>query len=242
MVLPFVSAFALVMIAVERLRPGRELVRQRSWLARALALNAVQVAVVLLGGVAWDAWMRERRPFSADSLGLVGGALAGYVAITFVYYWWHRARHELPLLWRTLHQVHHSVERLDVLSSFYKHPLEILVNGVLSSAVLYFGCGLGESAASLAVALTGVGELVYHWNVRTPRWIGFVFQRPESHAVHHGRGRPARNYSDLPLWDALFGTFENPRETPGRPGLGPGSEERLAEMLAFVDVGEPRRA
>jgi sterol desaturase/sphingolipid hydroxylase (fatty acid hydroxylase superfamily) len=241
MVLLLVSAAALAMIAVERLRPGREFPRARSWIARAIALNAAQVLAVLLAGIAWDPWMRERRPFSADSLGVAGGALAGYFAITLAYYAWHRARHEVPWLWRTLHQVHHSVERVEVLASFYKHPLEILANGVLSSAILYGACGLGTAAAGLAIALTGLAELFYHWNVRTPRWIGFLIQRPESHCIHHELGERGKNYSDLPLWDALFGTLENPREWRERVGLGPGSEERLPEMLRFVDVGRARR-
>jgi sterol desaturase/sphingolipid hydroxylase (fatty acid hydroxylase superfamily) len=241
-ILPLVSAAAAAMFVVERLRPAREFARRRTWWARALALNAAQVAIVVLGGVAWDPWLRERRPWSADALGTAGGALAGYFAITFVYYWWHRARHENAFLWRTLHQVHHSVERLDVLASFYKHPLEILVNGALSSAVLYGACGLDHGAAALAVALTGLGELVYHWNVRTPRWLGFVFQRPESHCVHHQLGDPGKNYADLPLWDALFGTLDNPRQWRGRVGLGEGREERLGAMLRFADVAreEPR--
>lgn len=32
-----------------------------------------------------------------------GGAIAGYLVITFIYYWWHRARHESGLQW-PLHQ------------------------------------------------------------------------------------------------------------------------------------------
>ena len=41
-------------------------------------------------------------------------ALVGYLAITFVYYWWHRARHQSDVLWRVLHQLHHSPARLEL--------------------------------------------------------------------------------------------------------------------------------
>ncbi len=236
MVLATVSLVALVMIAIERLVRGREFPRNKSWLSRAVALNLVQVTIVWLAGTLWDGWMLAHRPFSADRLGLWAGASVGYVVITFVYYWWHRARHEIPFLWRTLHQVHHSVERVEVLASFYKHPLEILVNGVLSSAIVYLMCGLGREAATLAVTLTGLAELVYHWNVRTPFWLGYLFQRPESHCVHHQRGHHAQNYADLPLWDMLFGTFHNPHRWSGNTGFDSNREERLGEMLRFVDV------
>jgi hypothetical protein len=31
------------------------------------------------------------------------------------------------------------------------------------------------------------GEFVYHMNIRTPEWLGYFIQRPESHRVHHLR-------------------------------------------------------
>ena len=42
--------------------------------------------------------MLRQRPWSADALGTAGGAVLGYVVITFIYYGWHRWRHEVPLL------------------------------------------------------------------------------------------------------------------------------------------------
>jgi sterol desaturase/sphingolipid hydroxylase (fatty acid hydroxylase superfamily) len=89
--------------------------------------------------------------------------------------------------------------------------------------------------------MSGLGELVYHWNVRTPYWLGFIFQRPESHCVHHQEGVHSSNYSDLPIWDMLFGTFRNPRDFDARCGLGDG-EHRLGSMLAGLDVSAPRSA
>ena len=230
-----VLAVALVMMLVEANAPGRNWPRVSGWWTRALALNAGQVAVSLAAGTAWNGWMATRRPWSADALGPVGGAVVGYVAITFGYYWWHRWRHESPFLWRVFHQVHHSPQRIEIITSFYKHPIEVLANGVLSSAIVYLGVGLGPEAAAGAVALSGLAELVYHWNVRTPYWLGYVIQRPESHCVHHQEGVHSFNYSDLPLWDVLFGTFRNPRYFDARCGFG-GDEHRLGTMLAGVDL------
>ena len=209
-------------------------------MSRALALTAAQAGVVWLAGATWDGWLRGHRPWSGDALGLFPGALLGYLAITFLYYFWHRARHEVPFLWRWLHQLHHSPQRLEVIASFYKHPLEVVANGVLSSAIVYLGVGLSAEPAALAVLLTGLAELFYHWNVRTPRWLGFVIQRPESHCVHHQSGLHAYNYADLPLWDWLFGTLHNPHRFDARCGFGE-NEHRLAEMLRGVDVSETAR-
>ena len=186
--------------------------------------------------------MVRHRPWSADRLGVTGVALVGYLAITLVYYWWHRWRHESPFLWRWVHQVHHSPQRIEIITSFYKHPIEILINSILSSAILYLGVGVGAKAASLAVLLSGLAELVYHWNVRSPHWLGYVFQRPESHCVHHQEGVHSFNYSDLPLWDMLFGTFRNPRDWNASCGFGTEGELRLGEMLRGVDVYKSKPA
>jgi sterol desaturase/sphingolipid hydroxylase (fatty acid hydroxylase superfamily) len=235
MVVGAVLAVALVMMVVEARRPGRDWPQVSGWWTRAVALNAAQAAVTIAAGQAWDDWMVSRRFWSVDGLGPMGGAAVGYVALTFVYYWWHRYRHESPFLWRVLHQLHHSPQRLEIITSFYKHPLEVLANGILSSAVLYLVVGLGAGAAAGAVALSGLAELVYHWNVRTPHWLGYVFQRPESHCLHHQEGLHSFNYSDLPLWDMVFGTFRNPRRFEARCGFGE-DEHRLGAMLAGIDL------
>lgn len=236
-----VLSVAALMLLVERLRPGRNWPESSGWWTRAALLNGAQVGAVYLGGRLWEPWLREHRLWSADGLGAAGGALAGYLAITFVYYWWHRWRHESDVLWRWLHQLHHSARRIEVVASFYKHPLEIASNGVLSSAVLYLVVGVGAEAASYAVLLTGLAELFYHWNVRTPRWLGYLIQRPESHCYHHGRGIHAKNYADLPLWDMIFGSFHNPESWEAECGLGADAEPRLGEMLRGVDMTAPAR-
>lgn len=226
---------ALVMIAIEAARPARNWPRVRGWWARAVVVNLVQVGFVLAAGFAWDRYFSAWRPWSADGLGTTGGALVGYLVITFIYYWWHRWRHEVPVLWRWLHQFHHSPQRIEVITSFYKHPLEIFANSLLSSSIVYLLVGLGPKAGAGAVLLTGLAELFYHWNVKTPVWLGYIIQRPESHCVHHQEGVHHYNFSDLPMWDMLFGTFRNPRCTEFRCGFGDG-ETRVAEMLRGLDI------
>ncbi len=224
-------ALAVAMAMIELVRPGRTFPRVRGWLPRAIAVNLVQGGVVFALGHSMDRWLSRVRPWSADELGVAGGAAVGYLVITFVYYWWHRWRHEVPFLWRWFHQFHHSPSRIEIVTSFFKHPFEVVANGLLSSAILYLGVGLSPAAATIAVTATGVAELFYHWNVRTPYWLGFVFQRPESHCIHHERGRHTGNFADLPLWDMLFGTFENPRSWRGRCGIGDAAETRLVWLL-----------
>jgi sterol desaturase/sphingolipid hydroxylase (fatty acid hydroxylase superfamily) len=211
----------------------------RGFFARATAASVVQACVTVALAPHWERVLAEHLPpwhASVRAWPLWVSALLGYVAITFVFYFWHRARHEVPVLWRSVHQVHHAPARIEVITSFYKHPLEIVLNGVLSSAILIAVAGVDTRAASVAVLLTGLAELFYHWNVRTPHWLGYVIQRPESHRLHHARGRHRNNYSDLPLWDMLFGTFENPRQRIIDCGLGDEAEQQLGAMLCGRDV------
>lgn len=231
-----VLGVALCMIAVEVRRAGRKWPEVKGWWWRAILLNAVQVGVVLTAGMAWDGWMVRHRPWNAEALGVSGSAVLGYFVITFFFYWWHRWRHHSDFLWRWFHQIHHSPQRIEVITSFYKHPFEILADSALSSLILYLVVGVSPPAAADAVLLTGLAELVYHWNVRTPYWVGFLFQRPESHCIHHEKGVHSFNYSDLPLWDMLFGTFRNPRQWNGECGFDAVKETRIAEMLLGRDI------
>ena len=232
-----VLGVGIAMFAVEFLAPGRRWPQVTGWWTRAIALNAVQAGMVFLAGVTWDRWLRSVSVWNAEAvLGQNGGAIFGYLMITFIYYWWHRARHQVPVLWRIFHQVHHSPQRIEVVTSFYKHPIEIVVNSILSSAILYTLCGLNPQAAVLAVLLTGLAELFYHWNVKTPYWVGFIFQRPESHCVHHKLGWHTQNYSDLPIWDMMFGTFHNPKNFDASCGFADDREVRLGDMLIGRDV------
>ena len=232
----WVGLAAAVMILVERYRPGRAWPVKALWWTRALTVNGIQVAIVVAVGLWCDPWLAAVRPWSAAFLGPFWGALAGYVAITFVYYWWHRIRHRSDVLWRWFHQFHHSPERIEIVTSFYKHPLEMAVNGLLSSIIVFPLLGLAPAVAGTALLLTGLAELFYHWNVATPYWLGFFIQRPESHCVHHERGRHHYNYSDLPLWDMLFGTFKNPRQSRFECGFGEDRELRIPDLLKARDV------
>jgi sterol desaturase/sphingolipid hydroxylase (fatty acid hydroxylase superfamily) len=229
-----------LMMLFERVQPGRRWRRVRGWWLRAGVMSCVQVALVLTTGWFWNEWLDGRRLLSIDSWGAVVGVVSGYLCLTFVYYWWHRWRHEVGWLWR-LHQMHHSAQRIEVLTSFYKHPLEIFTDCLLTSTILFALLGLGANGATVAVSLSGLGELFYHWNYKTPHWLGYFFQRPESHCLHHEEGIHHYNYSDLPLWDMLFGTFRNPVEWNGRCGLGAENERRVLALLLGVDVNNERR-
>ena len=229
-----VFAFCFVL---ERARPGWRLPQVPTWPARVLLINAVQLCVVTLAGYSWERWLSAASVFhlSRQVRPLAGGLIAYFLA-TFVFYWWHRARHESDLLWRLFHQIHHSPQRIEVITSFYKHPGEMIVNSIIGSLLVYTLLGLSPAAGAIYTACTALGEFFYHTSVQTPRWIGWFFQRPEMHRIHHRHGYHRNNYGAIVWWDMLFGTYENPSQFNAGCGFDPEREERLLDMLCYRDV------
>jgi len=57
-----VMCLGVTMMVVERLRPSHKFPNVTGWLARAIAINAFQVAAVYLAGFVWNALMLGHRP------------------------------------------------------------------------------------------------------------------------------------------------------------------------------------
>jgi sterol desaturase/sphingolipid hydroxylase (fatty acid hydroxylase superfamily) len=229
------------MLLIERVIPGTKMPKVAGWLWRAVMLNLCQIAIVIVAGVTWNEWLKGWSLLHATTWPDWIASLTTYIFSTFVFYWWHRIRHESHFWWRFAHQIHHSASRLEILTSFYKHPFEILINSVLSALLVYPIMGCSAQQGAYYTLLIAVGEMFYHWNVHTPRWLGHWFQRPESHRIHHQRDRHSKNYSDLPIWDKLFGTFSNP--TNGDKvmcGFSDVRERKLTPMLLAREVETAR--
>lgn len=106
---------------LERLVPGWTLPAVRTWWPRVLLINGIQLGVVLLAGISWEKWLSAWSLLHlSNHLNPVAGGMLAYFIATFVFYWWHRWRHESDFLWRAFHQIHHSPQRLEVITSFYQ--------------------------------------------------------------------------------------------------------------------------
>ena len=103
---------------------------------------------------------------------------------------------------------------------------------------------VGISPPSITIVLLAVNFLAFfqHANIKTPQWLGYIVQRPESHSIHHGKNIHRNNYADIPLIDILFGTFENPKDYQKETGFYEGASSRIKEMLLFKDVSSPKRS
>lgn len=136
----------------------------------------------------------------------------------FIYYWFHRANHEIRLLWAG-HVAHHSSQKLNFGTA--------LRQGVTERVHKYvFWLPLPLLGFDPLMIFTMIGlNLLYQFWVHTelvrvlPRWYEYVFNTPSHHRVHHAsnvRYLDCNHAGVLIVWDRMFGTFsaESEREPP----------------------------
>ncbi len=231
-----VLALYAALILLEALFPARPLAPVRGWRTRALLVFGVYFFLSSYLPLLWTETLVQYRLFNLESAHPVVGVGISVLVYELLVYWWHRAMHGSNWLWRGFHQMHHSAERVDSFGAFYFSPLDIVGWTVLSSLTLTLLVGLSAQTVSWFLYATTFLGVIQHTNVRTPQWLGWIVQRPESHSVHHERGVHRYNYSDLPLWDIVFGTFRNPKDFAVETGFFHGASARIPQMLAFRDV------
>jgi sterol desaturase/sphingolipid hydroxylase (fatty acid hydroxylase superfamily) len=231
-----VLALYAALILLEALFPARPLPKVRGWRTRALLVFAVYFFLSSYLPLFWSETLARYQLFNLESVHPIVGAGIAVLVYELLVYWWHRAMHRSNWLWRGVHQMHHSAERVDSFGAFYFSPLDMVGWTVLGSLTLTVGVGLSPQTVSWFLYATTFLGVVQHTNIRTPRWLGWIVQRPESHSVHHERGVHRYNYSDLPLWDIVFGTFRNPKDFVAEAGFFHGASAKIPQMLVFRDV------
>ena len=213
----FVLVWLSTFFVAERLRPAarpppeiaaepaRRLVRNGAlWLINSgLSPLAVTPLTLWAAGVAlpwrpawWGGWT---------------GLLADLVLLDLLIYWWHRANHELPPLWR-FHAVHHLDRFLDTTSAVRFHFGEVLLSALArAAAILLLAVPLTSVLAFEALLLAAT--IFHHSNLRLPPRLEAALEplviTPSIHWVHHHRRRADTdaNYGTvLSFWDRLFRT------------------------------------
>jgi len=134
-------------------------------------------------------------------------------------YWWHRANHRLPLLWR-FHSVHHLDRILDTTTALRFHFGEVAIAGLARAAVVI---ALAVPLVSVLIfeILLLIATIFHHSNLRLApaleRALSFAVVTPSIHWVHHHRVRADTdsNYSTvLSIWDPLFRSRSRTARTP----------------------------
>ena len=125
------------------------------------------------------------------------------------------------------------------MTSFYKHPIEILADSIITGFFIFFIffiIGGSAEAAAWPPFFGATGEYFYHSNIATPKWLSYFIQRPEHHAIHHQLDMHKYNYGDITWWDRIFRTFKEADGFVAECGFPNDNEKRIWEMVRFKDV------
>ncbi len=201
----------VVLFCLEKLFPLR---RRTVAFWRRLAINLVIAALALtvVGLIVRPASDHALLWTSQNQFGLLAmfripgwlAAAAGFLLLDLSFYYWHRANHTLPLLWR-FHNVHHIDGDLDVTTAFRFHAVEIALSAVFRVVQIL---ALGVSVWTYAVyeLVFQAGTLFHHSNLRLPVRLEHLLSKivvtPRMHAIHHSQvQREANsNYSTVFSW------------------------------------------
>ena len=207
--------FALVLVElVWRVRDGRGYDKRTALTTLGLVVGNIPAAAlnaVVLGTVYGLAWKITPVHLPLDDWKTWA---AGFVAVEFAYYWFHRASHRVRWMWAS-HAVHHSAEQMTLLSSLRLGWTNLLSAGWLFYVPLIL-IGFDPKLVVLLLVLNLRYQFFLHTEARIPLGpLEWVLNSPSHHRVHHGRNEAYLdcNYGGvLILFDRLFGTFRPERE------------------------------
>lgn len=132
-----------------------------------------------------------------------------------MYYWAHRASHEINFMWGS-HIPHHQSEEYNLSVA--------LRQGVFQGCffwLFYLPLALVGFPPAMFITMANVDTLYQFWiHTRTIGKLGpleWVFNTPSHHRVHHAKNPKYidRNHGGiLIIWDRMFGTFKEEEEEP----------------------------
>ncbi|XDD49001.1 sterol desaturase family protein [Leptospira sp. WS92.C1] len=160
-------------------------------------------------------------PFWRDQAGIhvqfanLAGWVFVFLAVDFVYYWFHRATHEINFLW-ACHVTHHSSEEFNLSVALRQSSFQRIFEYGFNLLIAF--CGVPWQAFLLAHGILKIYQFWVH--TRLIGKLGFleeVLVTPAHHRVHHGRDPKYidKNHGGILIfWDRIFGSFAREEEEP----------------------------
>lgn len=148
-------------------------------------------------------WLDVPKPWSV---------IVAIILLDYTLWWWHRANHLLPVLWR-FHLVHHVDRDLDSSTALRFHFGELTLSVFYRAGQIVL-IGADPFSVWLWQTILFASILFHHGNVRLPRGFERMLVRfivtPRMHGIHHSDRREETNSnwsSLLSIWDSLHRTL-----------------------------------
>jgi len=197
-------------VAAHRIQDQERMVPWEEWRGRIplIAANLLTLLVLSVAGT----WQNQALfTWEVQSPGVFAAVFLLMLVLDDAYFYgYHRALHQVPFLFRTIHRIHHRAYAPVPLDYIYVHPLEWsmgTVGVVLGLVVTHLWLGLIPAWPFLAYNIfRNVRELIIHSGLpsgalRHLKILGLT----EHHDLHHAKLQG--NYASmLHLWDMLFRT------------------------------------
>ncbi len=173
-------------------------------------------------------------------------------------YWWHRASHTFPWLYK-LHRPHHNAEYLSIRvvyrNNFFYY---MMMPGIwFSGILLYLGVGWIYAVyliIKMSVIFGAHSDVRWDAPLYKIKWLSpimWVVERtistPATHSAHHGKYASDGitnyhgNYGNLLFfWDVLFGTAKITRRYPAEMGVENLPETTIGEQLFWPVISTGR--
>lgn len=244
-----VAAVYLILFLLERKIPLRTASRRlwpRVLVNLVITASVMAMAAVTVGPAVEKAFVssleREFGVLALFDLPVVLEFGIAFLLFDWSFYWWHRAHHSIPLLWR-FHNVHHVDPDLDVTTASRFHAVEIGYSAAFRVAQIVL---IGPAAWMYFVyeLVFQVSTLFHHSNVKLPlpveRVVNRVFVTPRMHGIHHShyRRETDSNYSTVfSWWDRMHRSLQlnvPQREVQiGVPGYSLPEDNRPVSLLTM---------
>lgn len=173
------------------------------------------------------------------------GLALDIVLLDFLIFWWHRANHEIPVLWR-FHEVHHLDRFLDASSALRFHFGEVILSALVRAGLI-MAFDLPITSVLVFETLVLVGTVFHHSNLAVPprleRALAALVITPSIHWVHHHAVRrdTDANYGTIfSFWDPLFRT-RSPNSRTLTMAIGVEGTREQPFLRLFVRPLAPRR-
>ncbi|MFT4523994.1 MAG: alkylglycerol monooxygenase [Bacteroidia bacterium] len=138
-----------------------------------------------------------------------------FLAVDFLYYWFHRLSHQINALWAA-HIVHHQSEEYNLSVALRQSWFQSWF-----SWVFYLPLAIIGFEPIMFITMSAINTIYQFWiHTRTIGKLGpleWIINTPSHHRVHHGSNPKYidKNHAgSLIIWDRMFGTFQEEEEEP----------------------------